>query len=187
MAGTLDPNKNPLRFIEIARQMLKADLNVHFIWIGGGETGYGLYVKQKAREAGLAAKVSFLGEKTEDYYDWLNAANGLVVTSFKESFSIVSVEAAHLGKPIVSFDCGGVKEIVRDGMGAVIDSWNNADLIQTMVAVMKGEIFFDPQVSKERVREFFIDVQGERWVELMRKHFPDREGYARQLETLAHT
>lgn len=171
MAGGLEPNKNPARFVEIAGEMLRQRLDVHFIWIGGGENGYGVYVKNKTRELGIAGKVSFLGPRRGDYYEWLNAADGLVITSFKESFSLVAVEAAHFGKPIVSFDCGGVKEIIRDGMGVVIDSWNNADLTGAMAALMRGDIFFDPSLSTERVKEFNISVQGPRWINFMREHF----------------
>jgi glycosyltransferase involved in cell wall biosynthesis len=172
MAGSLDPNKNPARFVSVASEMLRNGQDVHFIWIGGSETGYSLYVKEKARESGFAHKISFIGPRADDYYDWLNASDGIVVTSFNESFSLVSVEAAHLGKPVVSFDCGGVKEIVREGMGVVVDSWNNAALICAMEAVMNDEISFDPNLARERVKEFSIDVQGARWVNLMREYFP---------------
>ena len=171
MAGQMEPNKNPLRFVELAHEMLKRDLDVHFLWIASGASGYGSYVKNKARELGLTGKVTFIEASGDDYYHWLNAADGVVVTSFKESFSLVAAEGAHLGKPVVSFDCGGVKEIVRDGMGVVIDSWNNADLISAMMAVMNGELFFDPKLAAKRVKEFFIEVQGERWMSLMREHF----------------
>lgn len=171
MSGTLDPNKNPVRFVEIASQMLRDNLDVHFIWLGGGQSGYGLYAREKAEALGVGGKVTWLGERAgEDYYNHLLAADGLMLTSYQESFSIVSVEAAYLGKPVVSFDCGGVKEIVGTGMGVVIDSWNNSDLIAALARVMRGEINFSPQRARERVKEFDIDVQGPRWEELVRKH-----------------
>jgi glycosyltransferase involved in cell wall biosynthesis len=169
--ANFDPNKNPVRFVEVAGEVLRQGSDAHFLWIGGGQSGYSLYVKVKASELGIAGKVSFTGARAEDYYDWLNAADGLLVTSYKESFSIASVEAAYLGKPVVSFDCRGVREIVREGMGIVIDSWNDADLVRAMLAVMKGEIHFDARLSAERVREFYIDAQGPRWASLMREHF----------------
>jgi glycosyltransferase involved in cell wall biosynthesis len=179
MAGTADPNKNPVRFIEVAAEVLRGGLDVRFIWIGKVEGGYGLYARGMVRELGMTERVSFIGERAGDYYDYFNAADGLVVTSLKESFSIVSVEAAYLGKPVVSFNCGGVAEIVRGGMGVVVDSWNTSDLVGAMRAVMRGEVGFDPGVSRERVREFYVDVQGERWENFMRRYFGHKESAGR--------
>jgi len=184
MSGTLDPNKNPLRFIELAGQMLENNLDVHFVWLGGGDTGYGVYVREKAQELDLDKKVTFLGARAADYHDWLNAADGLALTSSRDSFPLVGLEAAYIGKPIVSFNSGGVKEMVSEGMGVVVDSFNNADLVRAMAAVMKGEISFDPRISKERVQEFFVDVQGERWMNVMREYFASRESQARQVQTV---
>jgi glycosyltransferase involved in cell wall biosynthesis len=171
MAGTLDPNKNPARFVSIALELLRDGHDVHFIWLGGSDSGYTLYVKQITQESGFAGKISFLGARSDDYYDWLNVANAVVITSFKESFSLVAIEAAHLGKPVVAFDNGGIREIMREGMGVVIDSWNDADLIQAMVRLMNGEIRFDREVAQSRAREFSIEVQGQRWLQLLTKYF----------------
>ena len=173
MAGTMDPNKNPLRFVELAGEMLSRDLDLHFLWVASGHNGYSAYVRSKARELGTSGKVTFVDASGADYYAWLNAADGAVITSFKESFSLVAAEAAHLGKPVVSFDSGGVKEIVREGMGKVIDSWNNADLISAMISIMNGELFFDPAIARARVQEFSIEVQGAQWLDIMRRHFAD--------------
>lgn len=170
MSGTLDPNKNPTRFAELAAEMLRAGLDVHFIWLGAGGSGYSLYAERRAEELGVAGKVSWLGERDADYYDHFNAADGLVLTSFTESFSLVSVEAAYLGKPVVAFNCGGVREIIREGMGVVVDSWNNSDLIAKMVSVMRGEIGFDASAARERVKEFDVGVQGPRWERVVSDH-----------------
>jgi glycosyltransferase involved in cell wall biosynthesis len=171
MAGTLDPNKNPARFVSIATKLLGKGHNAHFIWPGGGDSGYRLYVKQLAQNSGFGEKISFIGPRTNDYYDWLNVADAVVITSFKESFSIVALEAAYLGKPVVSFDCGGVKEIIKQRMGVVIDSWNDDDLVYAMEQVMNGDVQFDSEVAKNRAREFSIAVQGERWLNLLTEYF----------------
>jgi glycosyltransferase involved in cell wall biosynthesis len=139
--------------------------------LGGGNSGYALYVEQMTQESGFAGKISFIGERTDDYYDWLNLANGVVITSSKESFSLVAVEAAYLGKPVVSFANGGISEIIREGMGVVVNSWNDTDLIQAMVRVMNGEISFDRSIAENRTREFSIEKQGPGWLNLLTKYF----------------
>lgn len=170
MSGTLDPNKSPLRFVEIAAGMVRAGLDVHFVWIGGSQNGHSLYARRRAEELGVADKVSWLGQRGSDYYDHLYAADGFVLTSFNDSFPIVLMEAAYLGKPIVSFNSGGVREFVREGMGAVVDSLNNSDLTAAMAAFTRGEASFDPRAARSRALEFDIAAQGDRWERVVREY-----------------
>jgi hypothetical protein len=60
---------------------------------------------------------------------------------------------------------------MREGMGVVIDSWNDTDLIQAMVRVMSGDIPFNRVIAENRAREFSVDVQGQRWLQLLTKYF----------------
>lgn len=172
MAGSVDSNKNPVLFTELAHELSQRGHQVHFLWlVGGEERGYQRYVEGVAESLNLAGKVTFVRPPTGDYYEYLNSSDGLVVTSTRESFSMVTVEAAYLGKIVVAFNCGGVKEIVRDGMGAVVDLWNRADLIAAMEAAMTGRLAFDPNVARARLAEFDAPVQARRWEQLMRDHF----------------
>jgi glycosyltransferase involved in cell wall biosynthesis len=172
MSGSLDPNKNPLLFAELARDMVGRGHKVHFVWIGGGGgRGYRPYVEGAAESFNVADRVSWVGARAEDYYDYLNAADGFVLTSYKESFSIVTVEAAYLGKVVVAFNCGGVKEIIGEGMGVVIDSWNRADLIAAMERAMRGELNFDPAAAREQALRFNAPVLVKRWENIMRAYF----------------
>jgi L-malate glycosyltransferase len=177
MSGSVDPNKNPLAFLEVARELLAKRLDVHFVWIGGGGKGYRPFVEGAVERLGLGGSVSLVGARTDDYYDYLNAADALVLTSLRDSFPLVMIEAAALGKPIVSFNSGGVREFVRPGMGAVIDSWNAADLAAAMAEVMTGETPFDQRAARARAEEFDAPVQVRRWEGIMRAYFgPRRPG-----------
>jgi L-malate glycosyltransferase len=171
MSGSIDPNKNPLAFLGAARALADMGLDAHFMWVGGGGKGYRPYVEGRAEHLGLGGRLSWVGARAGDYYDHLNAADGFVLTSFRDSFPLTMIEAAALGKPIVSFDSGGVKEFVRPGMGAVIDSWNTSDLAGAMAALMRGETPFDPSVARARAAEFDAPAQARRWEEIMRDYF----------------
>ena len=170
MSGTLDPNKNPVRFVEVAAEMLRAGHDARFLWIGAGGSGYARYAEERARTLGVADRVTWVGERRGDYYDHLGAADGLLLTSYKESFSLVTAEAAYLGKPVVSFDCGGVREIVGPRMGIIVESWNDSDLIAAMLRVMRGEAGFDPRAASERAAEFDLGLLGPRWESVVREH-----------------
>jgi glycosyltransferase involved in cell wall biosynthesis len=170
MSGTLDPNKNPVRFAEVAAEMLGAGHDARFLWVGGGGSGYALYAAERARALGVADRLTWAGERRADYYDYLNAADGLVLTSYRESLSLVSVEAARLSKPVVSFDNGGVREVVGPGTGVVVESWNNSDLIAAMLRVMRGEAGFDAAAARARASEFDAAALGPRWERVVREH-----------------
>jgi glycosyltransferase involved in cell wall biosynthesis len=172
MAGTLDPNKNPLLFMELAREMAKRNVKAHFLWIGGGGgRGYRVFVEGVAKVHEARGNISWVGARTDDYYDYLNAADGFVLTSSRDSFPLTMIEAAALGKPIVSFDSGGVKEFVRPEMGMVIDSWDPQDLVQAMLGVMTGEILCDPAVARTRAEMFDAPLQAKKWLATMREYF----------------
>jgi glycosyltransferase involved in cell wall biosynthesis len=169
MSGSLDPNKNPVAFLEVAGEMQKRGLDVHFMWIGGGGKGYRPFVEGKAEALNVSDIVSWVRPKAEDYYDYLNAADAFVLTSFRDSFPLVMIEVAALGKPIVSFKSGGVQEFVLPGMGEVIDSWNVPDLTEAMLRVMRKETYLDPVVSRKQAEEFDVSVQVKHWEAIMEK------------------
>ena len=178
MSGSIDPNKNPIAFMDAAREMARRGRDAHFMWLGGGGRGYRPYVEGRSELLGLGGRVSWVGARRDDYYDHLNAADGFVLTSLRDSFPLVMIEAAALGKPIVSFNSGGVREFVRPGMGVVIDSWNTSDLCDALAAVMNGETPFDPAVARARAAEFDVRPQASRWEEIMRAHFGPARGGA---------
>jgi glycosyltransferase involved in cell wall biosynthesis len=163
MSGTRDPNKNPAGFVGIAHELLKQAPDTYFMWLRGTDTGYSLYAKALATSLQIDDRIFWLPEETENYFDYLNVADGFVLTSFKESLSLVTLEAAALGKPFVSFNSGGPKEIFRDGMGAVVDSWNVQDMVTAMVQVMRGDIYVNADISKARAAEFDVSAIVKQW------------------------
>lgn len=173
MSGTLDPNKNPLQFLELADELSERKVKAHFMWIGGGAgLGYRRFV-EGASNLSLHPRenLSWVGARTDDYYDYLNAADGFVLTSIRDSFPLTMIEAAALGKPIVSFDSGGVREFVQPGMGVVITSRNSSDLAQAMIQIMTGEISCDPDILREQAERFDASLQARLWHQMMRSYF----------------
>ncbi len=113
-----------------------ADEDIRIIWLGNNSAdGLGYYIETIA-EKQWPGKMIFTGALKEQYYPYLMLADGLLMPSREDSFSLVMLEAAYLGKPIVSFNSGGVKEFVNPDKGIVVDSWNAADLVKAMRQVM---------------------------------------------------
>lgn len=171
MSGTLDLNKDPVMFVDVANEVLKGNQRAHFIWLGGAENGYSYFAKKKAEFLKISEQISWLGARGDDYYDYLNASDGFVLVSRRDCFPLVMIEAAALGKPIASFNSGGIKEFVQDGMGIVVNSWNLTDLSQVMLRTMNRAIDFQPQVAQARAREYDAQLQVRHWESMIGKYF----------------
>ncbi|MCP9494750.1 MAG: glycosyltransferase [Pyrinomonadaceae bacterium MAG19_C2-C3] len=171
MSGSHDVNKDAVMFVRVANELLRRKPDTHFIWLGGGENAYSLYVEQLSHRLGISDRIAWLGARTDDYYDYLNVADGFVLTSKYDSFPLVMIEAAHLGMPIVSFDSGGVREFLRDGMGDIVVGGDVVSLIAAMERIMAGETFFDSEIARRRAADFDAPVQCARWESIMRQYF----------------
>lgn len=170
MSGSRDLRKNPVSFVRIAATLLKQEPHTYFLWIGGAETGYSSYARALAKRFGIDARISWVPPRTDDYFDYLNVADGFVLTSLDDTFPIVMLEAAALGKPLVSFNSGGAKEFFRYGMGAVVNSWNVEDMVEAMLQVMRGDIHLNPDISRTRASEFDISVIVKKWEPILLRY-----------------
>ncbi len=116
-----------------------AEENTRIIWLGKSpEDGLGYYIETVIAKC-WPGKMIFTGPLKENYYVALSMADGLLMPSREDSFSLVMLEAAYLGLPIVSFNSGGVKEFVGADKGIVVDSWNATDLVEAMKKVMHSK------------------------------------------------
>lgn len=169
MSGSRDTNKDPVGFVRIAAELLKKEPETYFLWIGGCETGYSLYARALAKKLGIDGNISWVPDQAEYYYDYLNLADGFLLTSHSESLSMVVLEAAALGKPFVSFNSGGPKEIFRDGMGVIVNSWSEQELAAGLLQVMHAEIYLNADVSRSRAAEFDVSLVVKHWEGIIRR------------------
>jgi glycosyltransferase involved in cell wall biosynthesis len=110
--GRLHPMKDyPLLMEAIARVRLIRP--VRLIILGEGPQRSDLEALKE--RLGLSECIALLGF-VENPVAYLKAARLLVVSSRWEGFSNVLVEALLVGTPVVSTDCGGPREVLRDGL-----------------------------------------------------------------------
>jgi len=110
------------------------------IWLGKCHKDGLLYYVQTILENKWPEKVLFLDALKDNYYDYLASADGLLMLSRQDSFPLVMLEANYLGIPIVSFNSGGVNELINESNGIVVNSWNAIDLASAMKQMMKEKI-----------------------------------------------
>jgi glycosyltransferase involved in cell wall biosynthesis len=165
MAGTADINKNPVLFIEIAEHVMRSADNAAFIWLyTGADNGYLSYCKKLIAEKRLN-KIIFYNAQ-ENFADYFSLADGLLLTSYKESFSLVTLEAHASGIPCIATDCGGVSEIITNETGRINKSNNPADFADLVLSYMNKTIHFDAEKSKMRA-SYFADETNNKWLRLL--------------------
>jgi len=133
--------------------------NVKIIWIGGEEDTGIYYYAKKAVENKYPGQVRFLGAQGENYYNYLNSADAFLLLSREDSFPLVMLEAAALGKPIVGFKSGGISEFVKEDTGIVIDSWRVKDLALAMMEVKNNPDRFVADAIKEQAARYDVKTQ----------------------------
>ena len=78
-------------------------------------------LESRARELGIAERVSFLGvQPRERIVELLRAADATILSSSWENFPHMVVEALAVGTPVLAMEAGGVSEVVRDGVNGLL-------------------------------------------------------------------
>ncbi len=130
-SGSQDYNKGIELFMKISE--FAKDKPWKFIWVGGErDTGFNYYLQHYRDKLNLSGNLIFVGEKARDYYDYLNMADAFLLTSLNESFSLSTLEAIALGKPVLVYDCGGIRDFVTDRCGRTIATRSPADWVNSI-------------------------------------------------------
>jgi glycosyltransferase involved in cell wall biosynthesis len=171
MCGTLDPNKNGILFLNTAAEILKSHPATTFLWLGSTpDISYKKACEQHAVNLGITRKVLWHTPEFEQYVRYLNCADGFMLTSVRESFSMVTVEALLLGLPVVAQDCGGVSEILEEETGVIVKELNNpAAMALPMLEFMKGIRKLNQLKAKQKAESFDIAIWAPRWKDMLLK------------------
>jgi glycosyltransferase involved in cell wall biosynthesis len=97
------------------------DANAHIVVAGGGELLEGF--RDRARNAGVGDRVHFLGPVPHGELPAVLRASDvfLLTTEPPESFGIVLIEAMATGLPVIATDYPGVRAVVDDGTGLLVE------------------------------------------------------------------
>lgn len=93
------------------------------------EQGYEEYLKSLIAECGLSDYVFLLGHKTNPY-PYIKNADLLVMSSRKEGFPNVVLEALYLGTPVLASDCVDWTNIVTNGVNGYVTKKDNVNTIK---------------------------------------------------------
>ena len=163
LSGSLIYRKGIDYLPHLANLMKQAGRNCYFVWMGGGSDSAAEYYMRCELAYYGHTNVILTGALKDTYYDHMALIDAFLLLSHEETFGMVNVEAAYLGKPIITFESGGVTDIMTEGMGRVVSSWNVADFAAAMIDLMDGRIKVDPAISRKRALDFAPDKLYQRW------------------------
>lgn len=134
--------------------------NHKIIWLGSTTSSGTSYYVEKSIETHFNQRVLFTGPRIADYYSYFNIGHACLSLSREDSFPLVLQEAAHLGKPIVGFNSGGISEFVNEQVGTVVDQLNFKDLAKAMAKVEQDYSKYDPAYIKQYAKGFNATQQA---------------------------
>jgi len=120
-SGTMNWRKAPDLFVQLACAVRKRGKAppIRFLWVGGRKGG-GPELPSALLKLSLEQQVIFLGE-VQNPIDYFAACDIFALVSREDPFPLVMLEAASLGKSLVSFDdTGGAKEFIEADCGFVV-------------------------------------------------------------------
>jgi glycosyltransferase involved in cell wall biosynthesis len=113
----LHPKKSGADLVRVAKlltRQLPASYTFELILVGDGPARPAL--ERLARQLGVANCITFTGERSQPEVARLLAASSIfVLPSRCEAFGLSVLEARATGLPVVAFDSGGIRELIRHG------------------------------------------------------------------------
>ncbi|EHK2365149.1 glycosyltransferase [Clostridium perfringens] len=133
--GRLDENKNFSLLINSIKEVKKSLPSIKVKILGEGNERE--LLSNLIKENSLENNIELLGY-TNNPYSYIKSSSLLVLTSKREAFPTVIVEAMSLNCPFVSTNVGGVKELSNNGScGKVI--FNEKDLSKTLTLLLTNK------------------------------------------------
>lgn len=166
-SGMIIWRKGPDLFLQAAAALCRShpDINVHFIWVGGGGDEH-IPLESDIVKLGLKGRVHFVGE-VDQPGDLFSTLDVFCLTSREDPYPLVMLEAASLGVPIVSFANGGAVEFAslpadEAGPRAIIVPYLDAEAMGESVAQLllddAARITLGRRGQERVMKEHTIDV-----------------------------
>lgn len=155
----LHPQKNPAGMLEAFRRVQASSDGSKPMLVFAGEGK--LEAELKGAAADLGACVRFLGRR-DDMPQVYNAADVVLLSSFKEGFSNAIVEALSCGKPVIASDVGGNAEAINSTtIGWIHDAGDAAKLEEQLRAAVDCGVAGLASMQRacvERASHFSLDA-----------------------------
>lgn len=138
----LEPRKGHVYFLDAAAKVKKENPLTKFLIAGDGASLEKL--NKYCEEIGIQDSVIFLGHR-DDIENVISAMDVFVLSSLWEGLPRVLVQSVALGKPIVTFDVEGAKEVVSNGENGYILPLKDTDALAEKILILAN----NPSLAKQ--------------------------------------
>jgi len=142
--------------IESAKELSKRFDNCVWLFVGDGNLSE--HYKQQARELGLADRIKFTGLLPPSQIPLaIQSSDMLVHCSLREGLARTLPQAMLCGRPAISFDVDGAREVVNEKTGWLIEPKNVEQLIEACADLIENAELRRKlgEQGKESVKEKF--------------------------------
>ena len=134
--GTMYPPKNYPRLLRAHEKLLQAGIE-HDLWILGDGVERP-EIEQFIQDHDLTESVTLFGFQNNPY-PYMKAADLIVCSSNYEGFSTVITESIILGKPVVTTECSGMKEILGENEYGLITENSDESFFEGVLQFLTDE------------------------------------------------
>ena len=145
--GRLSEPKNPIGFLEIISDLKATFPHIRAIMVGDGELRS--QVEEKITELKLSDNVTLMGFQKNPYV-FLKSAKIMCAPSLWEGYSLASVEALALGKPILASPVGGLVNIVNDECGKLCNNKN--EFLEQLSLLLTNQKIYEEKSKNASLR-----------------------------------
>jgi glycosyltransferase involved in cell wall biosynthesis len=124
--------------IESAKELSKRFTNCVWLFVGDGNLSE--HFKQQAHELGLADRIKFTGLLPPSQIPLaIQSSDVLVHCSLREGLARTLPQAMLCGRPAISFDVDGAREVVNEKTGRIIEPKNVGQLINACAELIEDK------------------------------------------------
>lgn len=170
LVGRMLWEKGVREYVDAARQIRKRLPKARFLLIGRTEASVSGYIPPETLNSMTAdGSVAYLGERT-DVRELLALSDLAVLPSYWEGTPRALLEASAMGKPIVTTDVPGCRDVVSDGVTGLLVAPKNADslarAIETLLADPDRARRYGEAARDKAEREFDEGAVIDRFLEI---------------------
>ncbi len=157
--GNLGENKNQMLLINAFELFYREFPDSKLII--GGDGNLKSFLQSEIDKKGLTENIQLIGNLSrEEVIEWNNKSHVFVVSSKKETFSVVIIEALSCGIPVISTRCGGPETIItHDFLGKLVNQ-----SVEELFLAMKEVYFNYLKFSPEEITKFVFSNYSEKEV-----------------------